>query len=162
MSDPTTDADAAPDPNATDPHGADPTGSLIDRDATAFLRAAMPFMDGLGAEAILATPQEVRLRLRWAEERCTAGGALHGGALMTLADGAAAWCARLNVPVGDSTTTIESKTNFLRPVRRGFVEAVARPLHVGRTTIVVDTLLYDAHHRLVARTSQTQAVLEAG
>ncbi len=168
MSDPTPD-DAAPDPTGPDPTGPDPigphptgthrTGSLIDQEATAYLRTVMPFMERLGAETVLATPQEVRLRLRWAEERCTAGGILHGGALMTLADGAAAWCARLNVPAGDRTTTIESKTNFLRAVRGGFVEAVARPLHVGRTTIVVDTLLYDANHRLVARTSQTQAVL---
>jgi 1,4-dihydroxy-2-naphthoyl-CoA hydrolase len=151
----------ASDPTRPDPTGPDPAGSLIDQDATAYLRTVMPFMARLGAETILATPQEVRLRLRWAEERCTAGGILHGGALMTLADGAAAWCARLNVPAGDGTTTIESKTNFLRAVRRGFVEAVARPLHVGGTTIVVDTLVYDADHRLVARTSQTQAVLPA-
>jgi uncharacterized protein (TIGR00369 family) len=163
MSDPVPDA-AAPDPDGPDRDGpdrddTDPTASLIDQDATAYLRTVMPFMARLGADTILATPQEVRLRLRWADERCTAGGILHGGALMTLADGAAAWCARLNVSAGDNTTTIESKTNFLRAVRSGFVEAVARPLHVGRTTIVVDTLLYDANHRLVARTSQTQAVL---
>jgi len=44
-------------------------------------------------------------------------------------------------------------------VRGGRVTAVARPLHVGRTIIVVDTELRDGDGRLVARVTQTQAVL---
>jgi uncharacterized protein (TIGR00369 family) len=82
---------------------------------------------------------------------------------MGLADSAGATCAFLNLPEGSAATaTIESKTNFLRAVIDGHVEAVARPLHVGRTTIVVDTELRDAAGRLVARTTQTQAVLPGG
>jgi 1,4-dihydroxy-2-naphthoyl-CoA hydrolase len=38
------------------------------------------------------------------------------------------------------------------------VDAVARPLRVGRTVIVVDTELVDAAGRLVARVTQTQTV----
>jgi len=57
------------------------------------------------------------------------------------------------------TSTIESKTNFFRGVREGTVEAVARPLHVGRSTIVVQTDLYDAAGKRVAQVTQTQAVL---
>ena len=129
---------------------------------TAALREAMPFADLLGAELVHASPAEVRLRLEWRPERRTAGGVLHGGALMALADCAGALAAFLNLPVGATgTTTIESKTNFLRAVREGQVDAVARPLHVGGTTIVVDTELRDADDRLVARTTQTQAVLGA-
>ena len=78
---------------------------------------------------------------------------------MALADTAGAWCAFLNVPQDAATTTIESKTNFLRSVRSGTVEATARPLHVGRSFIVVDTELRDGDGRLVARVTQTQAVL---
>jgi uncharacterized protein (TIGR00369 family) len=85
---------------------------------------------------------------------------MHGGALMSLADMAGAVCAFLNLPPGATgTTTIESKTNFLRALRDGYVEAVATPLHAGRSTLVVDTELRDADGRLVARTTQTQAVL---
>ena len=76
-----------------------------------------------------------------------------------LADSIGAYCAVLNLPEGAGTSTIESKTNFLRAVRSGYVEARARPLHVGRTTIVVDTELYDDQDRLVGRVTQTQAVL---
>ena len=109
---------------------------------------------------VAAAPDEVRLRLEWTAERTTVGGAMHGGALMALADMAGAVCAFLNLPEGAvGTATIESKTNFLRALREGCVEAVSRPLHAGRTTIVVDTDLLDAQGRLIARTTQTQAVL---
>ena len=126
---------------------------------TDFLHTAMPFSTALGAEVVAAAREEVRLRVPWAPERCTAGGLLHGGLLMALADTAGAWCAFLHLPEGATTTTVESKTNFLRGVRDGHVEAIARPLHAGRSFIVVDTLLHDAQERLVARVTQTQAVL---
>jgi uncharacterized protein (TIGR00369 family) len=137
------------------------TGPDLDRDPDrdAFMHASMPFTRLIGATALAADRDEVRTRVDWAPERCTAGGVLHGGLLMTLADSTGALCAFLNLPEGSTTSTIESKTNFLRGVREGYVEAVARPLHVGRTTIVVDTELRDAAGKLVARTTQTQAVL---
>jgi uncharacterized protein (TIGR00369 family) len=78
---------------------------------------------------------------------------------MTLADSAGGACAFLNLPDGASTTTIESSTRFFRAVRQGTVRAVARPLHAGRTTIVVQTELYDDRDRLIGQTAQTQAVL---
>ena len=127
---------------------------------TPTLHQVAPFAGELGAEVLAAGPEEVRLRLDWTAERTTAGGAMHGGALMALADTAGAVCAFLNLPEGAvGTTTIHSGTNFLRAVRDGHVEAVARPLHTGRSTIVVDTDLRDAEGRVVARTTQTQAVL---
>ncbi len=78
---------------------------------------------------------------------------------MALADAAGAALAVLNLPEGAGTSTIESKTNFFRAVRGGHVEAVAKPLHVGRTTIVVQTDLFDASGKRVAQVTQTQAVL---
>jgi len=130
----------------------------MDQSLTSFMSETMPFMGLLGAEAVSASPEEVITRLAWAPSRCTAGGILHGGALMALADGTAGWCAFLNLPEGATTTTIESKTNFLRAVRNGVVEARARPLHAGRTVIVIDTELRDDGEKLVARVTQTQAV----
>jgi 1,4-dihydroxy-2-naphthoyl-CoA hydrolase len=122
----------------------------------------MPFCALLGATTVTSTPAQVRLRLEWSPQRCTAGGVLHGGALMGLADAAGGLCAHLNLPAASggsyATATISSATNFLRPVRDGYVDAVARPLQVGRTVIVVDTELLDAAGRLVARVTQTQTV----
>jgi 1,4-dihydroxy-2-naphthoyl-CoA hydrolase len=118
----------------------------------------MPLGTTLGIRTF-GDAEEVEARLQWAPELCTAGGILHGGVLMTLADAAGAVCAFLNLPTGARTTTIESKTNFLGAVREGAVTARARPLHVGKTTIVVETDIFDASGRRVARTTQTQAVL---
>ena len=119
----------------------------------------MPLARHLGLEVIAAERDEVRVRLAWAEELCTSGGVLHGGALMALGDTAGALCAVLNLPEGAGTSTIESKTNFFRGVREGHVDAVARPLHVGRSTIVVQSDLYDSAGKRVAQVTQTQAVL---
>jgi 1,4-dihydroxy-2-naphthoyl-CoA hydrolase len=123
------------------------------------LVAQMPFASALGVEVEQASKDEVRGRLDWMTEHCTAGGVMHGGALMSLADSLGAICAYLNLPEGASTATIESKTNFFRGVREGHVDGVSRPLHVGRTSIVVQTELADAAGKPVAVVIQTQAVL---
>lgn len=135
-------------------------GAAPDPELTAQVAAAAPFAAFLGIEMLSASPREVRAQLAWSEDKCTAGGILHGGALMGLADNVGGFCAFLNLPEGAAgTATIESKTNFFGPVRGGHVQAVSRPLHTGRRTIVVDTELYDDAGKLVARVTQTQAVL---
>ena len=123
------------------------------------LRDAMPLAVTLGVEVTAAAADAVVGRLDWAPERCTAAGVLHGGAIMTLADSVGALCAFLNLQPGHVTNTIESKTNFFRAVRDGYIEATAKPLHVGRSTIVVETDVRDAKDRRVALVIQTQAVL---
>ena len=133
---------------------------LDERARNAFL-AAMPFSTAVGMELDSASPTEVTGRLPWAEDRCTTGGLMHGGALMALADSLGALCAFLNLPPGAGTSTIESKTNFLRGIRRGTAHAVSRPLHVGRTTIVVQTEITDDAGKPVAHVIQTQIVLGA-
>jgi uncharacterized protein (TIGR00369 family) len=121
----------------------------------------MPFAKTLGVVFDVADRDEVRAHLTWTPELCTSGGLLHGGVLMSLADSTGAACAFLNLPEGAGTTTIESKTNFLRGVREGDrgVVATSRPLHVGRKVMVVETDLRDDRERLVARVTQTQMVL---
>lgn len=119
----------------------------------------MPFAGAVGVAIDSATRDEVIGILPYDESRTTAGGVLHGGALMTLADSVGAVCAFLNLPAGATTSTTSSSTVFLRGVRGGAVTATARPLHVGRRTIAVSTELRDAQQRLVAQVTQTQAVL---
>ncbi|HLG08640.1 MAG TPA: PaaI family thioesterase [Gaiellaceae bacterium] len=122
------------------------------------VNAQMPLGTTLGIRTF-GGPDEVEATIAWAPELCTSGGVLHGGVLMTLADTAGAVCAFLNLPAGGRTVTIESKTNFFGAVREGEVRARSRPLHRGRTTIVVETDLHDSSGRHIARTTQTQAVL---
>src|SRR5260221_634723 len=111
-----------------------PTGS-----APAALLASLPYATALGITLNEVAPQLVRGSLDWSPERCTANGVMHGGAVMSLADTVGAICALLNLPAGAGTATVESATNFFRTVRDGTLHAAARPLHVGRSFIVVRT-----------------------
>src|SRR6478735_3501030 len=122
------------------------------------LRDAMPFAALVGIDLLEASTELVRGRLAWAPERCTAGGVLHGGALMALADTCGGVCAFLNLPDGAlATATIESKTNFMRAVRGGAVTASTRPLHSGRTMIVLESELALDDGSLAGKVIQTQA-----
>ena len=121
--------------------------------------AIMPFMRFCGIAIASATRDEVKGTLAWRDELCTTAGVIHGGALMTLADSLGALCAFLNLPEGATTSTIESKTNFFRPVTQGAVHGTATPIHIGRTTIVVQTDLRDDAGKRVALVTQTQTVM---
>jgi 1,4-dihydroxy-2-naphthoyl-CoA hydrolase len=127
--------------------------------SAADMLASMPYASALGITLDELTPQLVRGSLGWSPERCTASGLLHGGAVMSLADTIGAVCALLNLPPGAGTATADSQTNFFRAVREGTLHAAARPLHVGRSFIVVRTELTDDAGRPVGQTTQTQAVL---
>jgi 1,4-dihydroxy-2-naphthoyl-CoA hydrolase len=123
------------------------------------LLATIPHSIALGMTLDEATPQLVRGSLPWSPERCTTSGVMHGGAVMSLADTVGAVCALLNLPAGAGTATVQSATNFFRGVRDGTLHATARPMHVGRSFIVVRTDLTDDQDRSVGQTTQTQAVL---
>jgi uncharacterized protein (TIGR00369 family) len=145
--------------DAPPPHAAGGPGAAERGAELAGLVAMMPFAAGLDIVLDAAAPGEVRGRMAWAPERCTSGGILHGGVLMALADSLGGICAFLNLPPGALTATTSSATVFTRAVRSGEVTAVTRPLHVGRSVIVVQTDLTDDSGRRVAQVTQTQAVL---
>ena len=126
---------------------------------TALLHASMPLCATLGMRVDTADADLVQLSLDWSPELCTTAGLLHGGVVMALADSAGGACAFLNLPQGAGTSTIESKTNFLGAIKDGTVTASARPLHVGGSTIVVETEIRRADGKLVGKVTQTQAVL---
>ena len=120
----------------------------------------MPLCAVLGVHAETNRADSVVLSLGWKPELCTGGGLLHGGAIMALADSAGAALAYANLPEGAvGTSTIESKTNFLGGVRGGTITATATVLHRGSMTIVIETSVRDQNERLVAKVTQTQAVL---
>lgn len=118
----------------------------------------MPFAEDIGVSLEEAAADRVVAVLPWSPRLCTANGVLHGGALMSLADSAGALVAFLGLPDGATTATITSTSQLFRPVSAGRVRAVAVPLHRGRTTVTVQTDLRDDENRLVAQTTQIQAV----
>jgi 1,4-dihydroxy-2-naphthoyl-CoA hydrolase len=133
---------------------------MRDDAATEFLYTSMPLCKRLGFEVETMTPDVVVIGIHWSDDLCTTGSALHGGLLMALADSAGGACAFVNLPAGATgTSTIESKTNFLGSARKGRFLATSRPLHIGGTTIVVETEVRDEAGKLITKTTQTQIVL---
>ncbi|MER7895661.1 PaaI family thioesterase [Streptomyces sp. NPDC096046] len=118
--------------------------------------ALAPYAKTLGVVFEEITEARVQARLTHDLSLSTVGGGLHGGALMGLADVCAAVCAALNGPAGAAPATVESSTHFLRPARTSVV-ATARPLRVGRNT-VVEVNVHDDEGELCARVTQVVTV----
>lgn len=122
---------------------------------------AMPFSRLMGVRVVEATPTVVRGELEVRADLCTAGGILHGGAIMAFADALGAIGAFLTLPEGAAgTTTIESKTNFLAAAPQGtLVTGEATAVSVGRRLSVWQTHIRRADGKSVALVTQTQMVL---
>jgi uncharacterized protein (TIGR00369 family) len=124
-----------------------------------------PFGKHLGLRITRAEKDCVEAELKVEPHLCTIPATLHGGAFMALADnvGGIATFLNLDLAKGQGTTTIESKTNFFRPVPVGTTaKAVATPLHRGRKTQVWRTDIFTEEGKLAASVTQTQMVLQAG
>lgn len=120
------------------------------------LQTIMPFAHHLGITFTAASAQEVVATLDWQPHLTTAGGILHGGALMTFADATGAALAYLNLPPNTSTTTTNSNTNLLRAATGGTLTATATAVKIGRTASVISTRITNADGKLVSVTTQTQ------
>jgi 1,4-dihydroxy-2-naphthoyl-CoA hydrolase len=123
--------------------------------------AIIPYAKTLGLEIIEASKERVVGKLHVRPELCTTGGTLHGGAVMSLADTLGAVGAFLSLPEGArSTTTLESKTNFISAAKAGTtVTAEATPVHSGKRTGVWQTKITGEDGKTVALVIQTQMVL---
>jgi uncharacterized protein (TIGR00369 family) len=123
----------------------------------------MPFSDLMGIEILEREKTRVVGRLAVREDLCTSGGILHGGACMAFADALGAIGGVLNLTEGARTTTLESKTNFLRGAPVGSVIlGEATPLHIGRRSSVWQTRVTNAEGKLLALVTQTQMTIEGG
>ena len=118
-----------------------------------------PFANLLGGKIVEVTSDRVVAELLVREELANRNGALHGGAVMAIADNLGGTATFMNLPEGAGTTTIESKTNFFAAVPLGdTLRAECTPLHRGRTTMVWQTRIIRSDGRLAAIVIQTQLV----
>ena len=117
------------------------------------------FAEFLGIKITHVSPERVTAELQARDELNNRFGILHGGAIMALADNLGGTATTANLKPGQSTTTIESKTNFFAAVPIGDVAyAECTPLHRGRTTTVWQTRITRADGKLAAMVTQTQLV----
>ncbi len=120
----------------------------------------LPFAALLGVEFVAAAADRIVARMTVREDLCTRPAVLHGGALMAFADTLGAVGTLVNLPDGATTTTIESKTNFIAAAPTGTqIVGEATPVHRGRRTMVWQTRVSTPEGRLLALVTQTQLVL---
>ncbi|MDS9466695.1 PaaI family thioesterase [Paracoccus sp. MBLB3053] len=134
----------------------------MDEQGRAHLAADQPeFSRFLGIRMISADRDEVRAEMTATRELSNRNGVLHGGAIMGFADNLGGTAATINLGQGQATTTLESKTNFLRPIRIGDV-AIGRcvALHKGRKTMIWQTTISRGDGKVAAIVTQTQMVME--
>ncbi len=125
-------------------------------------RDILPFAKLLGIRFLTATPESVTAEMKVREEMCTRPAVLHGGAMMALADTLGACATSLNLRDGATTTTIESKTNFIAPAMAGTtVRAECLAIHRGRRTMVWQTHITSENGKLLAIVTQTQMVISS-
>ena len=82
-------------------------------------------------------------------------GTLHGGVICDLVDGAMGCAHASQLDEGETFTTLELKTNYLRQVVEGKLTATGRVHHAGRTIGLATCDVVDEQGRLVAHATST-------
>jgi len=117
------------------------------------------FIEALGIKWIEISKTRILAEMEAAVEHTNGADAVHGGIYMAFADTLGARGAIMNLPDGAVTSTLESKTNFLRGSKPGKLIGEATPVHIGRTTQVWQTVITNEAGKKLAVISQTQIVM---
>jgi uncharacterized protein (TIGR00369 family) len=88
-------------------------------------------------------------------------GVVHGGLAMTLLDSAMGCAVHSHMPKGGAYTTLEAKTNLVRPItsKSGLLRAIGKALHVGNRVATAEGRLVDGSGKLYAHATTTCIVL---
>jgi len=107
-------------------------------------------MATLGMEVLERGAERTVVRMP-VEGALQVAGTLHGGATAALVETAASVASRQAAPEGLVPVGAELQVSHLRPVYRGWVTAVAVPVHRGGRTAVYEVSISDEDGRLVGR-----------
>ncbi|HEX7054808.1 MAG TPA: PaaI family thioesterase [Burkholderiales bacterium] len=91
-------------------------------------------------------------------------GVVHGGLAMTLLDSAMTCAVQTRAAAGSGFTTVEAKTNFVRPISSatGTIRAIGTLLHAGSRLATAEGRVVDASGKLYAHATTTCIVLNGG
>ncbi len=103
-----------------------------------------------------------RLTMKLEEKHLQFLKTVHGGAIASLADSAAAWATVGSAGVETTPVTVEMKINFLAPVESGLLVAEARIVHRGKTISLSDVEVKDNKGRIVAKSLVTYYLRSKG
>lgn len=119
-------------------------------------------LDGvLGFEFLETGEEEARARFTVGDQHRQPMGIVHGGAYAALAESLCSLSTHLAVSPDSIAVGQSNLTTFMRPVRDGAIDAVARRKHRGRTTWVWEVDFTDDAGRLCALSRMTIAVRES-
>jgi len=114
----------------------------------------------LGIEFTRIGEDELEARMPVDERTRQPYGILHGGASVVLAETVGSMASHLVVGPGDRMAVgLEVNANHLRSVSGGYVTAICRPVHLGRTTHVWDIRLHDDRGRATCISRLTVAII---
>ncbi|MBT4512570.1 MAG: PaaI family thioesterase [Chloroflexi bacterium] len=88
-------------------------------------------------------------------------GIAHGGAVFSVADAAAAMAAMGTVGKDEIVTTIEMKTNYVKPFIKGEITGEAKIVYKGTTTALGDVDVRNENGELIAKGQATYMILKA-
>jgi uncharacterized protein (TIGR00369 family) len=117
------------------------------------------FIEMLGITFTEVSKDRIVAEMEARQEHSNGSGVVHGGVLISFADTLGARGAIMNIPEGARTSTLESKTNFLRGTGYGKLIGESTPVHIGRTTMVWQTVITNQAGKKLAVVIQTQIVL---
>jgi uncharacterized protein (TIGR00369 family) len=118
-----------------------------------------PVANLIGFRLTSVSRGEAVIELEASDNHANPMGTLHGGILCDIADAAMGIAFASTLQDGESFTTLELKINFLRPVWKERLRAVAKVLKRGRTVGLVECDVLNPEDALVARVSSTCMVL---
>jgi acyl-CoA thioesterase len=128
----------------------------LERLRETFARA--PFARLLGLEFVSAERGSAAFALEAREDLMRMGGILHGGAVFSLLDTAAAFAVHTILEPGDRTVTVDLTVHFLRPFGSGCLQARARVLRAGRRIAFLNVEATDPTGVLIATATTTYAI----
>jgi uncharacterized protein (TIGR00369 family) len=113
----------------------------------------------LGIEVVDLAPGSARLKMPVEEKLTQPYEAVHGGAIATLADSAAAAALLSLTDTEEKVATVEMKVNFLAPVRSGELVAEGRVVHKGERLAVLDVDVRNDGDTLIAKALITYIII---
>jgi acyl-CoA thioesterase len=117
--------------------------------------ARVPYVGLLGFEFVRAERGAATFALDVREELTRMGGILHGGAVVSLLDTAAAFAVHTVIEPDARTVTVDLTVHFLRPASDGRIEAHARVLRHGRRVCIVSVEAMNEVAQIVATSTMT-------
>lgn len=123
------------------------------------LRCQDTLMDHLGIEFTEIGDQHLTARMPVDRRTCQPMDIVHGGATAALAETVASAAANYCVEKSKLCLGLDLNINHIRTVSKGFVTAVAKPLHLGKSTQVWEIHIRNEEGQLVSAARLTIAVI---